>query len=244
MNIGLVGYGKMGKAIEAIAKERNHNIIFAIDSKNEQIAFTKDNLQKVDVVIEFTNPEIALKNVVKCLESGVPTVCGSTGWNQDFETAYNVCNEHNTSLIISSNFSLGVNIFFEVNKQLAKIMNDYTTYEVAVEETHHTQKKDAPSGTAITITDQIIDNLDRKSSWQLNNITDSKEIVIKAFREDNIPGTHIVKYDSPIDSIEIKHTAHSRDGFALGAVIAAEYLVDKKGIFTMQDVLFSKNNNI
>ena len=235
MNIALIGYGKMGKAIETMAAQRGHEIVLRISHENIH-DFTKENLAKADVAIEFTSPESALKNVLHSMEWGVPVVCGSTGWNDKLYLAKEKCLEVNSALLQASNFSIGVNIFFEINKQLASIMNDWPEYDVSVEEIHHTQKLDSPSGTAITIAEEILDNLRRKKHWSEEPKSD-EDIAITAFREPGVPGTHVVKYNSPIDAIEIKHTAHNRDGFALGAVLAAEYIQHRKGIFTMSDVL-------
>lgn len=236
MNIALVGYGKMGHMIEEIAKQRGHEIVLKIDVNNQQ-DFNKENISKADVAIEFTNPESAFQNVMKCLEFGVPTVSGSTGWNTKVEEAKTYCKEKNGSFLQTSNFSIGVNIFFEVNKLLAKLMSSQPEYDVTMREIHHTAKKDAPSGTAVTLAEQILSNLPRKKNW-VNEPTQNKEqIAIISERIDPAPGTHYVKYASEVDDIEIIHTAHSRKGFALGAVLAAEYISDKKGIFSMKDVL-------
>lgn len=236
MKIALVGYGKMGKTIERIALERGHEVVLRISSSN-QSDLNKENLANADVVIEFTNPEAAFDNVRKCLMAGTPVVCGSTGWNEKLEEAYKICLENNTAMLQSSNFSIGVNVFFEINKLLAQIMNQYPNYEVSIEETHHTHKKDAPSGTAITIAERILEQLDRKKTWSITQPFVPSELSIVAHRIDEVPGTHNVKYSSDIDEIELIHTAHNRDGFALGAVITAEFLQGKKGIFKMKDVL-------
>lgn len=236
MKIALVGYGKMGKTIERIALERGHEVVLRISSSN-QSDLNKDNLANADVVIEFTNPEAAFDNVRKCLMAGTPVVCGSTGWNEKLEEAYKICLENNTAMLQSSNFSIGVNVFFEINKLLAQIMNQYPNYEVSIEETHHTHKKDAPSGTAITIAERILEQLDRKKTWSITQPIVPSELSIVAHRIDEVPGTHNVKYSSDIDEIELIHTAHNRDGFALGAVVTAEFLQGKKGIFKMKDVL-------
>lgn len=236
MKIALVGYGKMGKTIERIALERGHEVVLRISSSN-QSDLIKDNLANADVVIEFTNPEAAFDNVRKCLMAGTPVVCGSTGWNEKLEEAYKICLENNTAMLQSSNFSIGVNVFFEINKLLAQIMNQYPNYEVSIEETHHTHKKDAPSGTAITIAERILEQLDRKKTWSITQPIVPSELSIVAHRIDEVPGTHNVKYSSDIDEIELIHTAHNRDGFALGAVVTAEFLQGKKGIFKMKDVL-------
>lgn len=227
----------MGKAIEKTAIQRGHEVVLRINRSENPGDFTKENVAKADVAIEFTSPESALQNVLHLMEWGLPVICGSTGWNSKLHVAKEKCLEVNTAFLQASNFSIGVNIFFEINKQLASIMNDWAGYDVSLEEIHHTEKKDAPSGTAITIAEQILDNLKRKKHWREGHAKSEEDIVITASREANVPGTHVVKYTSDIDDIEIKHTAHSRDGFALGAVLAAEYIQYKKGIFTMHDVL-------
>jgi 4-hydroxy-tetrahydrodipicolinate reductase len=236
MNIALIGYGKMGKVIEQIAAERGHAVNLKIDLNNIN-DFNKENLNKSDVAIEFTGPHSAYENVMRCLEEGIPVVCGSTGWLDQFEKVAEYCNKRSGAFLYASNFSIGVNIFFEVNQHLAKIMNRQSGYEVKMTEVHHTAKKDAPSGTAITLAEQIIDNLDRKSSWINHPVSGDNELAITSVREDPAPGTHKVLYTSKVDDIEIIHTAHNRDGFALGAVLAAEFLKDKKGVFSMKDVL-------
>ncbi len=237
MNIALIGYGKMGQAIEQIALERGHNVPLKINSRNLDL-FTPANLQQCDVAIEFTRPDDAEGNVLKCLQTGVPVICGTTGWNDRLDAAHAAAQQNNTAFLQASNFSVGVNIFFEVNKLLAALMNDQPDYDVTMEETHHTQKKDAPSGTAITLAEQILAKLSRKTRWQEGSSDSNPEILtILAHREEHVPGTHVVRYHSPIDDIEIKHTAHNRKGFALGAVLAAEFIAGKKGSFTMQDVL-------
>ena len=236
MRIALIGYGKMGKAIEEIALARGHKIGLKINSSNLK-DFTKENLLKNDVAIEFTGPHSAIKNIVKCLEDGVPVVCGSTGWTKKIEEIKKTVTEKNGSLLYASNFSIGVNIFFEINKKLAELMAVQKDYEVILEEIHHEQKKDAPSGTAITLAEQILERIKRKKQW-VNDLSDNPEdLEIISQRIDPTPGTHSVKYSSAIDDIEIIHTAHNRKGFALGAVIGAEFLKDKKGIFSMKDVL-------
>ncbi|WP_118973319.1 4-hydroxy-tetrahydrodipicolinate reductase [Taibaiella koreensis] len=236
MNIALIGYGKMGKAIEQVALQRGHQVILRIGRQNRE-EFSRENLVMADVAIEFTSPESAPDNVLHCLDAGVPVICGSTGWNDRLYLAKEKCAVSNGAFLQASNFSIGVNIFFEINKQLASLMNDWPEYEVSIEETHHTAKKDAPSGTAITLAEQVIDNLERKKHWQLDAPSGEEVLPIKALREDEVPGTHRVHYRSAIDDIEIAHTAHSREGFALGAVLAAEFIRHRKGIFTMSDVL-------
>ena len=236
MKIILIGYGKMGKAIEEVAIQRGHEIILKIDQPNLN-EFTKDNLSKGDVAIEFTGPSTAFENVKKSIEFGVPTVSGSTGWIEKLDEIKKLCSEKQGTFIYSSNYSIGVNIFFEINKKLAAMMADHPSYEVILEEIHHSQKKDAPSGTAITLADQILQQVKRKKQWvnELSENTEDLEIISQ--RIDTTPGTHSVKYSSVIDDIEIIHTAHNRQGFAAGAVLAAEFIKGKKGIFTMKDVL-------
>jgi len=236
MKIALIGYGKMGKAIEEIALQRGHTIGLKIDIAT-LAEFTKENLNKCDVAIEFTSPHTALQNIMTCLDAGTPVVSGSTGWLEEWDSVKKKCEEKNGSLLYSSNYSIGVNIFFELNKKLAELMNKQTNYEVTMEEIHHTQKKDAPSGTAITLAEQVMKNLDRKRKWVNDEVPKADELLIASKRIDPAPGTHSVKYSSAIDDIEIIHTAHNRTGFATGAVLAAEFLQDKKGIYSMKEVL-------
>lgn len=236
MKIALVGYGKMGKAIEHIALQRGHEVVLKISSSNRN-ELNPENLLKADVVIEFTNPEAAFEHVQQCLSAGMPVVCGSTGWGEKLGEAIKTCMDNNAALIQSSNFSIGVNVFFEINALLAKMMNIYPEYEVSIEETHHTHKMDSPSGTAISIAERILENLDRKKSWVKTQPKEANELSIIAHRIDEVPGTHSVKYSSAIDDIEFIHTAHNRQGFALGAVVAAEFLTGKKGVFSMKDVI-------
>ncbi len=233
MNIALLGYGRMGKTIEEIAESRGHKIVLKIsdDIDNHDL-----EASKVDIAIDFSIPRAAFKNITTCFKNKIPVVCGTTGWLDDYEKARKICLEQDSALIYASNFSLGVNVFFELNQKLAGMMQGLKDYSVAIEEVHHTQKLDAPSGTAITLAQQILEKNSKLKGWQLND-ADEDEIPISAKREENVPGTHTVTYDSEIDQIEIKHTAKSRQGFALGAVVAAEYLKDKSGIFTMKDVL-------
>ncbi len=236
LNIALIGYGKMGKAIEQIALERGHTISLKITSQN-MADLTATNLSNADVAIEFTNPESAIQNLYKCFEANVPVVCGSTGWLNHLNEVEEKCKAVNGGLLYASNFSVGVNLFFELNKKLAQLMANQTNYGVSIEEIHHTQKKDAPSGTAITIADQIIHHLPQKNKWVNVETTINNELSIISKRIDPAPGTHTVKYSSIIDDIEITHTAHNRQGFAMGAILAAEFLLGKKGIFTMKDIL-------
>ncbi len=234
MNIALIGYGKMGKAIESIALERGHQVVLTIDINNLD-DFTRENLQKALVAIEFTKPETAFGNITRCLEYGVPVVSGSTGWYGRMKEVEQICIDHKGSMLCTSNFSLGVNVFFELNRVLAKLMNRFPDYRIEIEETHHTQKLDAPSGTAITLAEGIISEMSCIDGWELDGIKPGI-IPIHAIRKDSVPGTHSVKYTSEIDDIEITHTAHSRKGLALGAVLAAEYIHNKTGIFTMKDL--------
>lgn len=236
MNIALIGYGKMGKAIEEIAIQRNHTTSLKIDINNIE-NLTKENLEQCDVAIEFTGPHSAVDNILKCLDAGIPVVSGSTGWLEQWPVIKNKCEALNGTLLYASNFSVGVNVFFELNKKLAQLMGRLNGYGVSMEEIHHTQKKDAPSGTAITLAEQILQEIPRKTKW-VNDVTDNEnDLSIISKRVDPAPGTHSIKYSSAIDDIEIIHTAHNRTGFATGAVLAAEFIVGKKGIFTMKDVL-------
>jgi 4-hydroxy-tetrahydrodipicolinate reductase len=236
MNIALIGYGKMGQAIEKILLGRGHQVVQKIDLANAG-DFTSENLSKADVAIEFTSPHSAFDNVRKLLEFNIPVVCGSTGWLDKYEAIEEYCLQQNGAFLYASNFSVGVNIFFEINKRLAELMAKQPDYAVRIEEIHHTQKKDAPSGTAVTLAEQVLQVSTSKKSW-VNHETDvPEELSIISKRIDPAPGTHTVVYSSAIDDIEIIHTAHSRTGFATGAVLAAEFLAGKKGIFTMKDVL-------
>ena len=236
LNIALIGYGKMGKAIEEIALQHGHTIALKISSSNVD-DLTIKNLQACDAAIEFTGPHSAVKNILSCIDAGIPVVCGSTGWLDQWDEVKRYCDSHKGTLLYASNFSIGVNIFFEVNKKLAALMANRNEYDVTIEEIHHTQKKDAPSGTAISIAEAIIEELPRKNSWE-NEPSQKKEVLtIISKRIDPAPGTHVVKYSSAVDDIEIIHTAHNRKGFAAGAVMAAEFIAGKKGIYTMQDVL-------
>ena len=236
MKIALIGYGKMGKAIEEVALSKGHEIVLKIDIQNNH-EFTKENLKLADVAIEFTGPHSAFENVKKCIQFGVPVVSGSTGWLDKWNEIKASCVQNNGCLIYSSNYSIGVNLFFELNKHLAKLMDPYNEYDVSMTEIHHTEKKDAPSGTAISLAEQILANLGRKNEWTNSKSLTPSDLVITSERIDPAPGTHTVTYTSPIDTIEIIHTAHTRKGFASGAVLAAEFANKKNGIFTMKDVL-------
>lgn len=231
MKIALLGYGRMGKTIEQFAIQRGHEIVLKVDENTESY-----NIKDADVAIDFSIPSVAYANISNCIINNVPVVSGTTGWLEKFDDATKLCKENNGGFIYSSNYSLGVNIFFELNAYLAKMMKNLKQYEITMEEIHHTKKLDEPSGTAITLAEGIIKNTDKKS-WVLNVTTYENEIPIVAKRIEDVPGTHSIKYASAVDTIDIKHTAHSRDGFALGAVVAAEWLIGKTGTFTMKDVL-------
>ena len=236
MKIALLGYGKMGHAIEEIAVQRGHEIVLKINDLNLE-DLTKENIRKAEVAIEFTNPDSALQNILFCLNEKVAVVCGTTGWLKNVKTVEDKCKEVNGSFLYASNFSVGVNIFFELNKKLATLLKPHPSYDVSIEEIHHTQKKDAPSGTAITLAEEIIEVSGKKNKWINAQSNHENELSIVSKRIDEVAGTHSVKYTSAIDDIEIIHTAHNRKGFAEGAVLAAEFIADKKGIFSMKDVL-------
>ncbi len=242
MKIVLIGYGKMGKAIESIALERGHQVIAVFNSKQpfENNSETRSKISGADVAIEFTQPQLATQNIEACLAMQLPVVVGTTAWQEELENITAKVNAVNGSLLHASNFSVGVNIVFALNKKLASLMKSQTDYKVSIEEIHHTQKLDAPSGTAVSLALGIMESNPSLKDWKLVEDFDQKNPVtvpIKAVREPEVPGTHIVRYTSEIDTIELAHYAHNRKGFALGAVIAAEFLADKKGIYTMSDVL-------
>jgi 4-hydroxy-tetrahydrodipicolinate reductase len=230
MKIALLGYGKMGQVIERIALERGHEIVLKKDEHN-----TYEGLSNADVAIDFSIPTAAVSNISNCFNVNVPVISGTTGWLAHFDEMVDLCNEKNGAFLSSSNFSLGVNIFFELNEYLAKMMSKLDNYSIGMEEIHHTQKLDAPSGTAISLAKGVIENSDF-TNWTLDK-PKAGEIHIEAKRIGTVPGTHTVTYNSAVDALEIKHTAHNREGFALGAVIAAEWIVGKHGVFTMKDVL-------
>jgi 4-hydroxy-tetrahydrodipicolinate reductase len=245
MKIALLGYGKMGRIIEKIAIDRKHQVVLKIDHDNQH-ELTAENLQMADAVIEFSTPASVISNIEHCFNARVPIVVGTTGWYNELQQVKQQCEQSGNSLIYATNFSVGVNIFFHVNRMLAKIMNNYPYYDVQVEEIHHTQKLDSPSGTGITIAEGIIANLDSKNEWVNVLTTDgdetaddnikSDQLLIESFRINNVPGTHTVIYDSEVDMIEFKHTAHNRNGFALGAVLAAEWIQGKKGFHSVEDM--------
>lgn len=230
MRIALLGYGKMGKSIETIAVNRHHSISLKVSSHTSEFDFSD-----TDVAIDFSVPTTAVTNIKRALDAGVPVISGTTGWLDQYDTMVDYCKEQNGTFLYASNFSLGVNLFFELNKKLSDLMSGFPEYKPEIEETHHIQKLDSPSGTAITLADQIID-VSPYNSWSLEK-GNPNGIYINSIRTDNVPGTHEIIYNSDIDSISIKHTAHSRQGFAMGAVIAAEWIKDKKGVFSMKDVL-------
>jgi 4-hydroxy-tetrahydrodipicolinate reductase len=236
MKIALIGYGKMGRAIEKTALSRGHEIALKIDLDNAR-DLSPENLSGIDAAIEFTGPSSAPANLRKCLEAGIPVVCGSTGWLKEYESVRNAFEKKGTPFLYASNFSIGVNIFFELNKKLAALMAAHPEYAVGIRETHHTQKKDAPSGTAITLAEQVMEYIPSLKSWVNQAARSREELSIVSERIDPAPGIHEVVYSSEIDDLEIKHTAHNREGFARGAVLAAEYIHNKKGIFSMKDVL-------
>jgi 4-hydroxy-tetrahydrodipicolinate reductase len=236
LTIALIGYGKMGKAIEAIALQKGHRIGLKIDADNQD-EFTAANLQTCDVAIEFTSPHSAVGNIKQCIDAGIPVVSGSTGWLEKWEEVKTYCEQKNGGLLSASNFSIGVNIFFEINKKLAALMSTHKDYNVLVEEIHHTAKLDAPSGTAITLAEQIIQHNPAKTQWINEHSQAENTVPIISKRIDPAPGTHYVRYSSAVDEIEIIHTANSRQGFAFGAVLAAEFMAGKKGIHTIKDVL-------
>ena len=230
MKIALVGYGKMGKIIDEISQSRGHEVVSRLKETPN-----RESLKDADVVIEFSNPEAAFENIKVCLENKIPVICGTTGWLDKKPEIERIAAEQNSAFLYGSNFSLGVNLFFAINEKLAKLMNNVDEYQCQLEEIHHIHKKDAPSGTAISIAEGIIEN-SKYEAWKLDETKD-KELGIFAIRVDEVPGTHSVFYRSEVDEIEIKHTAFNRNGFALGAVIAAEWIVGKQGVFSMKDVL-------
>ncbi|GAB6008275.1 4-hydroxy-tetrahydrodipicolinate reductase [Dysgonomonas reticulitermitis] len=236
MNIALIGYGKMGHEIEKIAKERGHNIVAIIDVSNTD-EFDSPAFKSADVAIEFSIPVSALSNYRRCFAANVPVVAGTTGWLEHMDEVKKACEENNQTFFYASNYSLGVNIFFVLNKYLARMMNDYPDYNVNIEEIHHIHKLDAPSGTAITLAEGIIENIDRKNHWNPEKEEKNTDLVIHSVREGEVPGIHEIVYESEADIISIKHDAKNRKGLALGAVIAAEFTKGKKGFLGMNDLL-------
>jgi 4-hydroxy-tetrahydrodipicolinate reductase len=240
MKIALLGYGKMGQEIERLAEKRGHEIVVIIDSI-EDWEKNGNRLKEAEVAIEFSMPQHVVDNIFHCFDSIVPVVVGTTGWHDHLEMIKKACIEQSQSLFFASNYSIGVNLFFELNRYLARIMSKYQEYEISIEETHHIHKQDAPSGTAITIANDIIKNIGRKEKWVREVPDNPDELGITSFRTENVPGTHVVKYESEIDSIQIIHTAKNRRGFAMGAIFAAEFLAGKKGFFEMKDLLAEQN---
>jgi 4-hydroxy-tetrahydrodipicolinate reductase len=236
MKIALLGYGRMGKEIEKVALERKHRIVLKIDIDNLD-DLTIASLKKADVAIDFSIPDGAYTNIMKCFEADIPIVCGTTGWLNKFDDVVSYCKQNHKTFFYASNYGIGVNIFFRINKYLAGILNKYKDYEIEIEETHHIHKLDAPSGTAITLAKGIIEKTERKDKWELNEQSAPSSIKIKALREDEIPGIHVVKYDSQVDLIEIKHSAKNRKGLALGAILAAEFIRTKVGYFNMDHLM-------
>jgi 4-hydroxy-tetrahydrodipicolinate reductase len=236
MKIALLGYGKMGRAIEAIALERGHEIHIRIDSEKDWQKFGNE-LKEADVAIDFSTPDSAISNIQKCFTAGIPIVSGTTGWHNKLEEIQNLCLKKGATLFFASNFSLGVNLFFELNRQMARLMNDHSEYAVNIDETHHIHKLDKPSGTAITLADEIIKRLDRLDRWTTEEDQKTGELLISSIRQGEVPGTHIVRYDSESDTIELSHIAKNRHGFATGAILAAEFIPGKKGLFGMSDLI-------
>jgi 4-hydroxy-tetrahydrodipicolinate reductase len=236
MKIALIGYGKMGKTIERLAIENNHKVDLIIDMDNLD-EFTDENLRRVDVAIEFSTPETAFENIAKCINSGVPVVSGTTGWIGRLDEIVELCKTENGAFFYASNFSVGVNLVFKLNQYLAKMMNHFPQFEVSMEETHHIHKLDAPSGTAITLAEDIIGNVKRKLNWVKGKSKEKSKLGIVSHRIGENPGKHVVTYDSPVETIEISHQSKSREGLALGAITAASFLIGKSGVFTMDDLL-------
>ena len=238
MKIAIIGYGKMGRAVEAEAKLRGHSVDVTIDNAGDWES-KGGRLPDCDVAVEFSTPAVAKSNVERCMAMGIPTVCGTTGWYSDINQARELCLHYGGALLVSSNFSIGMNIVFELNKRLAEIMNRYPQYDVTIEETHHIHKLDAPSGTAITLARDILGSLDRKNTWKLDEggRTDEESLSIVSHRVGEVPGIHEIRYDSDVDSITLTHNAKNRRGLAVGAVFAAEFLCGRKGFFTMKDLM-------
>lgn len=236
MKVAIIGYGKMGHEIENVLKARGCEVGLIIDADNAG-DLNAQKLAGIDVAIEFSAPAVAFENIVKCIECGVPVVCGTTAWLDRYDEVVELCKKKNGAFFYASNYSIGVNLFFKINAELAKMMNQFSEYDVTLNEVHHTQKKDAPSGTAITLAEGILENCKRKKQWHLGTTTEADLLEVTAQRRSVVPGEHTIVWESDVDTITIQHNAKSRRGFAVGAVIAAEFLVGKKGIFTMNDLL-------
>ncbi|MFI3321079.1 MAG: 4-hydroxy-tetrahydrodipicolinate reductase [Rikenellaceae bacterium] len=236
MNIAIIGYGKMGHEIEKIAISRGHNVALIVDVDNAN-DLCSEKMANIDVAIEFSMPTAAYGNIVKCIDFGTPVVCGTTAWLERYDEVVALANSKNGAFFYASNYSIGVNLFFDINRRLAKLMNPYSQYDVTIEEVHHTQKKDAPSGTAITIAEGVLDGIERKKRWVSEPTIVPEELEVAAIRRSVVPGTHVVTWESEVDLIRIEHLAKSRQGFALGAVVAAEFLAGKKGVYTMSDLI-------
>ena len=236
MKVALIGYGKMGREIERILLERGHSVPLIIDINNPE-DLNPEKLKGIDVAVEFSAPEAAYGNIVKCLEYGTPVVCGTTAWLDKYDEAVALCKEKNGAFFYASNYSIGVNVFFKINRELARLMNKFSEYDVTIEEVHHTQKKDAPSGTAITLAEGILGQLDRKQKWTCGTTTEPEELEIGSIRRSVVPGIHTVTYESPDDTITISHNIKNRKCLAVGAVSAAEFLCGKKGVYSMNDLM-------
>ncbi len=236
MKVALIGYGKMGKEIERVLLERGHSVVLIVDIQNPQDLHPK-NMEAVDVAIEFSSPQSAFGNIKKCLECGTPVVCGTTAWLDNYDEAVELCKRNDGAFFYASNYSIGVNVFFKVNRELARLLNRFPDYDVSLEEVHHTQKKDAPSGTAITLAEGILAEVERKKTWMCGTTTEPSELEIGAIRRSVVPGIHTVTWESDVDRITINHDAKSRRGFAVGAVLAAEFLCGKKGVYSMDDLM-------
>ena len=236
MNIGLIGYGKMGKTIEKLANAKGHDIVLRISSSNA-LELNAQNLKSLDVALEFSSPQAAPKNLAILAENKIPTVCGSTAWLDHYDEICHLFNSNDTPFLYASNFSIGVNIFFKLNSYLAELMDKFSAYDISMQEIHHTEKVDAPSGTAVTLADQILDKVQRKNTWTNQKRDNTQQIEIESQRLDDVKGTHSVSYTSGIDNITISHEAYSREGFASGALLASEWIQGKKGIFSFKDIM-------
>lgn len=237
MKIILLGYGKMGKAIDAYCQTNtNHQVVLKIDDEAQSL-LTSEHLKQGDVAIDFSSPEVAVKHIYACVNAGLPIVSGTTGWLEQWDEIVELVNSNNGSFFYSSNFSIGVNLFWQIVRQASHLLNDFEDYDAMIEETHHIHKKDAPSGTAITTADKMINQLNQYEKWQLDETKSDSELLIKSYRKDEVPGTHLVTFGCQIDEISIEHKAHSRQGFVAGAVKAAEFLVGKNGVFGMDEML-------